>query len=352
MDELERLSELTARQRDQCAAVDCMRLLAAKWATRGSGNQAALEVFTDRWGTTAVHAPLIRKTLDTWHQKTAVAPGTSTDAVWGGPLVPKPLIDPILLSVQQQALPARLGLRRGPFDANIPVQSNTGTYAWVASGTPKPATRIDFATARLYEGKIGGIVVLTAELVRLAGPFSENVMRDALVGGIVAFQDAQLLDPAISEIANVRPKSLTNGVTVTAGTDVGALLAAFYAARPNAEKPVLVMSPTAAGKLAATAAHPDLTVTGGTAYGVPVVTSAGAGTVIAVLDAQAVVYADGGLMLDVSTEAAIEMADSPTAPVAATIVTSFWSFNLAGIRIERMLWWVAAPNAVQYLVAP
>ncbi len=73
-----------------------------------------------------------------------------------------------------------------------------------------------------------------------------------------------------------------------------------------------------------------------------------------VLDAAAVLYSDGGIDLGISTEGAIEMNDAPAGvPTATTVVTSFWQFDLVGFRVERMLWWIAAPNAVQLLtVAP
>jgi hypothetical protein len=88
---------------------------------------------------------------------------------------------------------------------------------------------------------------VTRELVRLGQPNAETALQTALVSGLVAFQDAQLVDPAVTLIANQRPASLSNGVTPTASTgngldaDVGALLAALFAARPGAARPALVI---------------------------------------------------------------------------------------------------------------
>ncbi len=217
---------------------------------------------------------------------------------------------------------------------------------------------IRFGNVTLPTGKTTGTIVLTEELVKLSAPFGETAMRDALIAGIVQFQDSQMFDPAITEIANVRPASLTNGLTPIASTgnlqnDVAKLLGALYTSRPGVAKPTLVMAPGQAGALAAGGEHPQLTTGGGTAFGVPVTTAVGAGLNIVAMDAAAVVYADGGLNVSVSREATIEMNDAPTSPVtAATVLTSLWQMNLVGVLVERMLWWKKATGAVQLLTVP
>lgn len=301
-----------------------------------------------------MHADLVQKRLD-YLTKGAVAAGSTSDATWAAPLTAaRQLVDPILSLIQQQSLLGRIpGLRSAPFNCDVPAQTGAGGFAWVGEGIPKPITKFPFATLKLWIGKVSGIVVLTTETVR--APNSAATIRDALVVGVVDFQDRQLLDPAITEIANVRPASITNGVTPTTATgnlqtDVGALLAAFYTNRPGAARPVLVMSPATAGRLAGTGNHPDLRVDGGVAFGVPVVTSTGADLRVVALDAAAVVFADGGIEFDVTEQAMLDMSDSPAPPTAATILVSTWQANLAAFRVERTLWWKAAANAVQYLV--
>jgi hypothetical protein len=354
--EYERLSSLTQHQRDALGAADCMRYLSALTTSRGA-NEPAMQSFLNRWPR-AVHAPLVRKSLDQYTTKAAVPFGTTTDPAWAGPLAQPALIEPVLALVQQQSLLGRIpGLRRAPFNTPVPIQTAIGTYYWVQQGVPKPITKLAFDDPTLPPGKIAGIVVLSSELVKLSAPFGENAMRDALVGGAVHFQDGQMLDPTVAEVANVHPPSITNGVTPVPSTgdlnaDVAALLAKLYTSRPGAARPTLVMSPAVAGRLAASGNHPQLTVNGGTAFGCPVVTASGAALHVVALDAAAVLYADGGIVLDISTEAAVEMVDNPAAPTATTIVASFWQLNLAGFKVERLVWWVAAPGAVQVLTVP
>ena len=70
------------------------------------------------------------------------------------------------------------------------------------------------------------------------------------------------------------------------------------------------------------------------------------------LDPHGVCVADGGVAIDVSEEAAIEMVDNPAAPTASTVVLDLWSHNLAGYRVERFVNWQAVAGAVLYVVTP
>jgi hypothetical protein len=73
------------------------------------------------------------------------------------------------------------------------------------------------------------------------------------------------------------------------------------------------MSPANASALAGTGHHVNLRTDGGTAYGVNVYPAPGVGAQVIALDASAVVYADGGLDLDVSEYAALELDTAPAA---------------------------------------
>jgi hypothetical protein len=62
---------------------------------------------------------------------------------------------------------------------------------------------------------------------------------------------------------------------------------------------------------------------------------------------------EGGLTIDVSREASVQMDSAPTdPPVAATVVVSLWQLNLIGIKAERFINWKRARLAsVKYVVA-
>jgi hypothetical protein len=352
---MERLSTLTQSQLTEHAVHDCMKYLACL-ATWG-GHEAAAESFLERWPR-AVHAPVVKKHLDGFVTKAAVAPGSTLDPSWAGVLTtPTELVEPVLATIQRESLLRINGLKRVPFLTPVPYESAKGTYGWVGQGAPKPVTKLGFGSVSLAPTKIVGTVALDAELLTLGAPFAAPTMSRAIIGGLVEYQDGQMFDPNVSEIANVRPASLTNGVSPVTATgdldaDVAKLLGALYTARPGAAKPTLVMAPASAGKLAASGTHPQLTVDGGIAFGVPVVTSAGVGAVIAAIDAAATIYADNGLVLDTSRTADVQMDDAPTTNATA-IPSSLWQHNRVGIKGERIVAWKIVPGAVQFFeVAP
>ena len=162
---------------------------------------------------------------------------------------------------------------------------------------------------------------------------------------------------------------ITNGVTpiTTAGTtpanartDVQALAAAMVAAGISTAGAALILSETNA--LAFTNAlnplgqplFPDMSPEGGKILGIYAVTSQVAGTTVALVQPQQIFLADdGGVTIDISTEASVQMDSVPANPAdATTVFTSFWQNNLVGLRAERFInWKKARAGVVQYTVA-
>jgi hypothetical protein len=96
---------------------------------------------------------------------------------------------------------------------------------------------------------------------------------------------------------------------------------------------------------------PNLTANGGSILGIPTYTSQVAGTTVALVLPGEIMYADdGGVNIDVSREASVEMSTTPTSPVAAaTVLVSLWQQNLVGLRAERFINWKRARlSAVRY----
>jgi hypothetical protein len=78
------------------------------------------------------------------------------------------------------------------------------------------------------------------------------------------------------------------------------------------------------------------------------------GTTVAMVQPDAILYADdGGVTIDVSREASVQMDSAPDNPaLATTVLTSLWQNNLVGLRAERFInWKKARPGCVQYTVA-
>jgi hypothetical protein len=350
MHQQERLSTYTEQLRTSQATIDAMRFLSARTLARG-GTDAAIAYMRERDGW--------QKSADAMRRKAAVPAGDTVTPAWAGALATPPQIDPVTATVQRDTLIDRVkGFRRVPFHAPVPIETAGAAFGWIGQGQVKPITRLTYDDVTLPSGKVSGIVVLTKELVRLTADGAEQTMFDTLTGGIVAFLDAQFLDPAVAEIANIRPASITNGVAPVTATgdlvkDVAAVLAALFASRPGAALPTLILSPAHAIALALAGASLQLPVNGG-ADVLAIYTTTGAGQHIVAVDAAAVVFADGPIDLDTSEDATVQMDSAPDNPAtAATILTSLWQTDRVGFKVERLSWYHAVDGAVQFCtVAP
>lgn len=286
--------------------------------------------------------------------KAAVAPGTTTDPAWAGPLVPPAVTSAFVEMLRPRTVIGRLaGLTPVPFNAPVPIQTGGGAYHWVGETKPKPVTKLAFAKATLTITKVAAIIPITEELARLSSPSAEMLVQQSMVKGIAQYLDVQFLDPTVAAVAGVNPASITNGITPIATTgdpiaDLKTLIGTFTANNVPLEGSTLLMSDAAAFALATTVTangvpfFPNLSVAGGSVYGVNVVTSASVGTLkILVHNPDILVADDGGVEIDVSREASIQMSDAPDDPTVATsVLVSLWQNNLIGIRAERFINWL------------
>jgi hypothetical protein len=98
---------------------------------------------------------------------------------------------------------------------------------------------------------------------------------------------------------------------------------------------------------------PNLTAQGGSLPGgITVVTSETANGWVILVQPDEILYADeGGVTVDVSREASVQMDTAPDNPAVATsVMVSLWQNNLVGLRAERFINWVRArPVSVEYL---
>jgi len=339
-----------------------VRYCQALAVTKGSRLEAV--EYAKRWRDSTPEVELVLKA--------AVAAGTTTDATWAGPLAPMtPLTSEFLAYLRPATILGKVpGFVQVPFNVSVASQTGGGTYQWVGQAAPKPVGKLAFASTTLGITKCAGIIVITEELARTSTPSAESVIRQDMINGIAAFLDTEFIDPSKAAVAGVSPGSVTNGVTpiTTAGTspanartDIQALLAAMTTANISAAGAVLIMSETNALALANSLnalgqpLFPNLGVNGGTAMGgVSVITSQAAGSWVILAQPNCILYADdGGVSIDVSREASLQMDSAPDNPaLATTILTSLWQNNLVGLRAERFInWKKARTGCVQYTVA-
>lgn len=343
---MDRLSTLTTEQYRQMETTECMRVLFAKTCARAEGGSVEAQ-YDARWGRSPT-APIVTKAFE-WVQraehelltKAAVGAATTTDATWAKPLVTARLSNGFLALVQQTTVIGKLPVTKIPFNTTLPFQVSGASMKWVGENSPKPATKLGFGNLNLPPTKAGGIVVTTSELAKLAAPGSERALEQILQNEIVSFTDAAFLSAAAA-VVGVNPAGILNGVTVSAS--IAATISALFTARPNAIAPTWIVSPANIGTLSAL--DPMNVPTRFKGY--PVVVSPGAGANLIFVDAPAIAVADGGLELDTSIDALVQMDDAPAPADATTVYLNLWQANMTGIRVERVLNWAKATGAVQF----
>jgi HK97 family phage major capsid protein/HK97 family phage prohead protease len=300
-----------------------------------------------------------------WHNSTpevemvlraAVLPGTTTDADWAQPLVTyRQMADELIELLRPATILGRIpGLRRVPFMVKIPVQTQGSLVNWVGEAAPKPVSELKFGMIQLDVNKVAGIVVLSDELVRLSTPSAEETVRTDLVNQVAQFLDIEFIDPANAAVAGISPASITNGITgiPSSGTgaqdlrnDLQALFNTFINANLGIPDAVWIMNETLALQIAmlqnplGQSEFAGMGLRGGTLMGLPVVTSQAvpAGLMILVKASEILLADDGGVTIDASREATLQMDSAPVAGTAATF--SLWQNNCVGIRAERWITW-------------
>ena len=299
---------------------------------------------------------------DTMKVKTAVAAGDTTTTAWAGALVQYDnMASEFVEYLRPQTIIGKLqGLRRVPFNIRFPSQSSGSSVGWVGQGSQKKVSKLQLATNTLGFAKAAGIVVITKELAMFSSPSAETLVRDDLAASMVAFLDQQFIDPGVAASANVSPASITNGLTsqnqatgstlATFEVDVAAAMSVLIAGEIPFTSAVWITDPYTAMKIgmlrdaSGDYAYPGVGVNGGTLFGIPLITSnsvphsVSAGSILVLAATPEIFLADeGGLEVDASDQASIEMNDAPSG--GATSLTSLWQNNLIGIRCERVINW-------------
>jgi HK97 family phage major capsid protein/HK97 family phage prohead protease len=310
--------------------------------------------------------------------KSAIAAGSTTDSTWAGPLVVyQNLQEEFIELLRPNALISRIpGLRRVPFNIKVPRETSATTGYWVGQGSPAPLSKGALDTVTLDFAKIAGITYQTQELLRFSRPNSETIMVNSLTKAIQYLMDRDFLDPAKALVTGVSPASITNGssnITASGNTsdafraDFGSLLSLYTQANYTLDSLVIAMTQTQAMRLSLMRTDfnarifPDVTKDGGSIEGVPVVTSENIvanggspadGALIAFINASDILLADdGGVEVDISTEASIQTDSAPDSPAtASTVLVSLWQNGLVGIKCSRFVNWTKArSDSVVYI---
>ncbi len=311
--------------------------------------------------------------------KAAVAAGTTTSADFTALIDPAMMANEFIDLLRPNLIVSKMPqVRNVPMNIKMPRATTGTTSGWVGEGKPAPVTNAAFSDLTIGEHKLGALAVFTEELLRRSEPAAEALVRDDLIATITTAVDVAFIDQSNAGVSGVKPASIANAATTaaTAGTTAAHVrtdVKAAYLNAAGANQPlssaVWIMHPATALALSmmvnATTSLREFPgvdfVTGGTFEGLPVIVStnvpgsAGAGYDVILAVQGEILLAEGGLSIDASKEASLEMSDAPTndskTPTATTLV-SLWQTNSVAIKAIRGITWVRRrPTAVYRISA-
>lgn len=357
------LRDLTARQQLESKALDSARWL--KCLLNAKPDVSPLELFREHYYASP-HRQLVERAYEERH-KAAVAGGTPTAGNWAAPLMPTSLGEAIAAYANQFSVLQRAGVTPVPFNVRMPAESAALVgFGWIGNkGLAIKVTKGSFTSGvTLTPLTAAGIIVLSRELIRFSSPKADVFLRDRLARGISRFLDAQFVDHTLAAVADTSPAGITYGVTpidsagtsaANAATDFGNLLEAYLDGGGSAETAAILMaSRTAAAlRLSGHSAFEQLTRSGGSVAGIPVVAGDAVGMRVVLLDTARVLLADEGAVdIQRADSATIQMSDSPThnvsTPTESTQVGLFQTGSTA-IKVMRTINWEAMSGGVQFI---
>lgn len=326
---------------------------AVKAALLARGNireaEAALEAREDYAGAETLR--LLEKTVVAPIDTGAFAPAQGSTADFIDALRPATILP-------------RIGAQEVPFEFRYPVASSGATAYWVGEGVPVPIAKQAIAANPLAPTKLCVLVVVSGEVLRLAGPAADAAFQRSLIASVAEATDESFIDPGLAATSG-RPASITHGAPTVAGTsdpvaDIENL--AEVATGVNWSTSKFVCNPLTALRLSlhrdagGNFPFPNAGVNGGDLCGVPLLTStavpltsAGSGPLI-LIDGSGVQFADGGMGIATSGQSAIAMSDSPSSP--SQMVSMFQTNSSALLVVRFINWQRVRVGSVAYISNP
>jgi hypothetical protein len=251
-----------------------------------------------------------------------------------------------------------LGQLAGPLNAppnmHIPTVSGECAAGWVTEGGLIPATLPDVDTTFLTITKLAAILGLSDEFLRATDARATGMFDAQLRRGVAQMENRAVLGTGAA-VPGTAPAGLLNGLSpVGAGTDLAADMAALIGAvrSGDPDAPTFVCSAAGAIYLASQpgAAFREVSAVGaGRLAGCPQLVSKAASDKLVLIDGTSVVLFDGGVEVQRSQAASVEMSDAP----AGGAMRSAFAENLVFLKIVRYLnWQMAFADAVAFIELP
>lgn len=310
--------------------------------------------------------------------KAAVAGGVPSASAWAGSLMnPQDLVSEFVSYMWAGAILGRLQrIRRVPFNYKIPRQTGASSANWTGAGKPAPVSKLELDQITIGYTSLTGLVYIAKQNLRFAHIDSERLIRDDMAGSLRTLADTDFVDPANSGTANIKPASITNGLTPVnpSGTDGDAatvdiknVIQKIVNANLNPAEVSLIMRGDMALGLSTLKnalgqfEFPDLGPAGGTLLKLPVIPSNSVkpGDIIAVHEPSIYAALDDQVMIEMSGDASIEALDGSleqdgtdgTGSPTAGMISMFQTRMMAFLAEMYANWVVSRTNAVATIVA-
>ena len=204
-------------------------------------------------------------------------------------------------------------------------------------GGVKPLGRLQLEGHVLSEAKALAIIVVTAELARLAGAEAAALFGRELRSAVAQVTDAEFVFIVTDGIS---PISSSGNTIAAVRTDLRAMLAAV---NTDANSRLFLLVEASIAKIWSMLggedgfAFPGMTPQGGMIAGMPVIVSDGllSGTAV-LLDANQIAAGAGTIGLGATTQADLQTDSAPDSPMTTnTTLVSLWQSDLVGLKAER-----------------
>jgi hypothetical protein len=178
--------------------------------------------FRSRWPR-SVNLSTVEKAAHAPQRKAAVSPGSINeigDNPWGSELAAeRTLADGFAELLRPRTILDRLpSPRRVPFNIKVPVATAGASVRWTAEGSAIQISAPAYTQVSLPPTRIGGVVVLSDELVKFSDPDAEALVRRDLEAAAIAFTDESFLNPSLAPVIGQQPGAATFGATAIEST--------------------------------------------------------------------------------------------------------------------------------------
>jgi hypothetical protein len=212
---------------------------------------------------------------------------------------------------------------------------------WVGEAAPRPVTGFSFDDSDLGPLSISTLTVASDEFLRRRDVDAIGLIQRGLLNALAALTDVSLLAPTSTAIPDVRPASITAGLSATiTNANVAACAASALHAISSGAPAAPHLAVSFKHALGAPSLIRDLRD-----VGVVVLITPAAGDHVIAFDGSRLILAVGEARVDWSRAASVEM---DTTPDGSGAVVSMFQSGAAAFKAARTLNWRAGVDAVAF----